>query len=278
MVSGRGYWTGAPNTLTFVPAPPRSGVHFVRADLPGSPRIHATAEHRISMPLRTRLSMNGAEVDMVEHVMAAIYGLGIDNIEVHCTSGEMPGLDGSSQAYVLALQSVGRVEQDAEKLTCAINETIHIGDETQFIRAEPAAPDSTSFEIEYQLDYGDSIIGQATYQAALTPELFAQELAPARTFITQTEANMLQSQGVATHVTERDLIVFGEDGPINNELRFIDECARHKALDLVGDLALTGVDLVGRITARRSGHQMNGHMAEQLRTMLGLMRNAAAAA
>ena len=278
MVSGRGYWTGVPNTLTFHPAPPRSGVHFVRADLAGSPRIRATAEHRISMPLRTRLAMNGAEVDMVEHVMAAIYGLGIDNVDVHCTTSEMPGLDGSSQAYVLALQSAGKVDQDAEVDAFQIEETIHIGDEKQFVRVEPPALNQAGLDIEYQLDYGDTIIGRATYQATLTPDLFAQELAPARTFITEAEANLLQSQGVATHVTQRDLIVFGEHGPINNQLRFVDECARHKALDLVGDLALAGVHLVGRFTARRSGHQMNGQMAERLREMLGLLRNAEAAA
>ncbi|RMF37744.1 MAG: hypothetical protein D6753_17070, partial [Planctomycetota bacterium] len=104
-VSGRGYWSGEVNTLTFLPLPENSGIRFVRSDLPSRPVIPAVAEARQAMPLRTRLATGGAEVDMVEHVLAALYALQIDNVEIQCTSGEMPGLDGSSMAYVLALQT-----------------------------------------------------------------------------------------------------------------------------------------------------------------------------
>lgn len=263
-VSGRGYWSGVSNTLTFLPAPADTGVQFVRDDLPGKPRVAAIAENRVSMPLRTRLVSRMAEVDMVEHVLAALAGLQIDNVEIHCTASEMPGLDGSSHAYLLALNSAGRVEQKTPRPQLHIEETAQVGDAEQFIRVEPT-PDE-AYHLEYQLDYGPhSPIGQAIYRTEVTPQTFANELATARTFVTQAEATALQSRGLGTHVTARDLLVFDDHGPVDNELRFPDECARHKTLDLLGDLALTSIDLVGRVVARCSGHQLNGQMAELLR-------------
>ncbi len=122
-----------------------------------------------------------------------------------------------------------------------------------------------SLSLEYRLDYGpESPIGAATVATELDPETFLESFAPARTFITQSEAQQLQSQGLARHVTYRDLIVFGDKGPIDNSLRFSDECARHKLLDLIGDLALCGLDLAGRVIACRSGHVLNGRMAAEL--------------
>jgi UDP-3-O-acyl-N-acetylglucosamine deacetylase len=145
-----------------------------------------------------------------------------------------------------------------------ITERLHVGDAQQWIIAEPTTNDT--LEVEYRLDYGTSSpIGKMTYRAQLTEDNFYHEIAPARTFIGADEARAMQSQGIATHVTDQDLLVFDQSGPVNNKLRFPNECARHKALDLIGDLALCGVDLVGRITAYRSGHQLNGLMAEQLR-------------
>lgn len=264
-ISGRGYWSGQTNTVTFMPAEPGTGIQFIRTDLPGRPRVQAVAENRISMALRTRLALGAAEVDMIEHVMAALYGAQIDNCEVHCTAAEMPGMDGSSFACSLALASAGIVAQSAERTTIKIEETIAVGDEKSFVRIEPL--DSDIYEVEYQLNYGkQSPIGIATFCGPVNPAAFLVNLAPARTFISQAEAEQLQQKGLGTHVTDRDLLVFGESGPVNNQLRFDDECARHKALDLVGDLALIGADLVGRVIACRSGHQLNGELAALVRS------------
>lgn len=266
-VSGRGYWTGEANTLTFLPAPAGTGVRFVRTDLPGRPSVRATADFRSSLPLRTQLSSGGCEVAMVEHVMAALYGLRIDNVEVHCTAAEMPGLDGSALAYVLALDNVGRTELRVRRPTLRVRKRIRVGNAQQWIQADPNTRDA--LDIEYRLDYGaDSPIGKATYAATVTEDSFYHSIAPARTFIHQSDAQALQQRGLARHVTNRDLLVFGNQGPIDNTLRFPDECARHKALDLLGDLALSGIDLVGRITACRSGHLLNGLMAERLRALI----------
>ncbi len=264
-VTGRGYWSSQPVTVTFLPAPVNSGVQFVRTDLPDQPRVQATAEHRLDMSLRTRLSSGPAMVDMIEHVMAALFAMKIDNVLVECNGCEMPGLDGSSHAYALALESAGRVTQKTERATHVISQPMRVGNESQWVVAYPAPP-SHGLTIEYQLDYGpDSSIGSCTFATPVNEFTFIKDLAEARTFVTQAEAEQLQSKGLAAHVTTRDLLVFGEHGPIDNSLRFDDECARHKALDLLGDLALAGVDIVGRIVAHRSGHQLNGQLANQLR-------------
>ena len=263
-VTGRGYWSGQLNTLTFLPAPAGTGIRFVRADLDNAASVEAVTENSQGMSLRTRITDGVSTFDMVEHVMAALYGLQIDNVEVHCTAAEMPGMDGSSLAFVLALDSVGKVVLRAKRPQLRIRERIRVGNSTQWIAIEP----SNEFEVEYRLNYGsDSPIGKSTFSAIVDEDTFYHEIAPARTFVTRAEAKALQAQGIATHVTERDLIGFDDKGPANNQLRFIDECSRHNALDLVGDLAVTGVDLVGRVTANRSGHQLNAQMATQLRRL-----------
>ena len=285
-VSGRGYWTGQVNDLTFLPAPADCGIRFVRTDLPGRPSVLAVAENRASMPLRTRLTRGRAEVDMVEHVLAALHGLQIDNAIVHCTASEMPAMDGSSFAFALALENAGRCQLPAPRATLLLDRTIRVGDERQWIVAEPLqahSPNSETYgrpssqtlsllsrhlELEYRLDFGSaSPILKANYGIRLQSHEFLDRISAARTFIGVDTARQLQSQGMALHVTEQDLIVFDQHGPVNNSLRYPDECARHKLLDLVGDLALTGIDVVGRITAHRGGHQLNGELAASLREL-----------
>ena len=267
-VTGRGYWSSQPITLTFFPAGANTGIQFVRTDLADCPRVEAIADYRVDMSLRTRLAKGSAVVDMVEHVLAALYGLKIDNVEIHCTSCEMPGMDGSSHAYTLALEAAGRTIQNEHRLTHRITEPLRVGNESQWVMAYPVPADS-GLTIEYQLDYGpESSIGRGTFATPVSEFTFVNDLAEARTFVTLAEAQHLQSKGLAQHVTPRDLLVFGDSGPIDNSLRFSDECPRHKALDLLGDLALAGFDLVGRIVAHRSGHQLNGRLAQALRELV----------
>lgn len=261
-VSGRGYWTGKANTLTFLPAAENTGIQFVLSGQSTS----AVAENGSGLSLRTRLGNSPDAFDMVEHVMAALYGLDIDNCRIECTATEMPGFDGSSRVVALALKNVGVRTQNAERATVRITKPIRVGDETNWILAEPVA--HNHLEVEYQLDYGlDSPIGVSTFRSVVTPEIFIEDIAPARTFIRKADADALQANGLATHVTAKDLIVFDDFGPVDTRLRFPDECVRHKALDLIGDLALCGTDLVGRITARKSGHQLNAEMAKQIRQL-----------
>jgi UDP-3-O-acyl-N-acetylglucosamine deacetylase len=202
---------------------------------------------------------------MVEHVMAALYGMRIDNCLVQCDASEMPGLDGSAHAVTLALQQAEVERQHKARETRLIEEPIRLGDQRQWLVGMPA--DDHRLHVEYRLDFGaNQSIPSGIAACTLTPHSFAEHISPARTFISSKDAQALQEKGLATHVTDRDLVVFGEAGPINNTLRFPDECARHKLLDLIGDLALCGYDICGRIIACRTGHAANGRMAEKIRT------------
>ena len=200
---------------------------------------------------------------MVEHVMAALAGLQIDNCEVWADEPEMPGCDGSCQAIVSAVDAVGTVEQEAPRPLRVIREVLRLGDERSWVEAAPPVARSTT--LEYRMDYGpDGPIGRQTLEIELSPETFRRELAASRTFVLESEADALVAQGLGLRTTCQDLLVFGDDGPIENQLRFADECVRHKILDMIGDLALAGVDLLGRFTAYRSGHRLNGELVATL--------------
>jgi len=263
-VAGFGYWSGRDVCLEFRPAEAGTGIVFVRGDLKGCPRIPALVARRLEAPRRTSLRCGTAGVDMVEHVLAALAGLQIDNCEVWADEPEMPGCDGSAMPFVAALQSAGIVAQQSPRPRCVVCEVIRLGDERSWIEARPVA--SAPPVLRYQLDYGlDGPIGRQTFEIALTPESFCTELAPCRTFVLKADADQLHAQGLGRRATFRDLLVFGDDGPIDNHQRFPDECVRHKLVDMVGDLALAGCDLIGRFTAYRSGHRLN---AELVRTLL----------
>jgi UDP-3-O-acyl N-acetylglucosamine deacetylase len=262
-VSGRGYWSGLPITVTFRPAPADTGIVFERTDLTKRSSVQAIASHRSETALRTRLRSGDCEVDMIEHVMATLYASQIDNCIVECSAREMPGLDGSSLAYALAIEQAGIVEQASPRTVYSITAPHRIGDDRQWIMVAPSAGDGLT--CEYRLVYPEpSGIPSGVYAGQITPAVFLEEIAAARTFVTKAEADHLLSQGIAKHVTYRDLLVFGRSGPIDNSLRFEDECVRHKLLDLIGDLALSGVSIQGKVTAYRSGHILNGRMAAWL--------------
>ena len=263
-VAGIGYWSGCDVQVEFCPAEPETGIVFVRTDLQDRPRIPATIENRTETPLRTTLRCGDAGVDMIEHVMAALAGLQIDNCEVRVDQQEMPGCDGSALPLVEALDSVGVVEQDAPRGQLVVRDTVRLGDQRSWIEIRPSSSAETI--LQCKLDYGrDTAIGRQKFCISLSPERFRRELASSRTFVLEHEAAALQAQGLGKRATFKDLLVFGPDGPIDNRLRFSDECVRHKLLDMVGDLALAGCDLIGRFVAYRSGHQLN---AETVRAIL----------
>ena len=202
-------------------------------------------------------------MEMVEHVMAALAGLQVDNCEVWTDEPEMPGFDGSCQAIVSALDGAGIVEQEAGRPQRVVREVLRLGDEQSWVEAAP--PTSRFTTLEYRLDYGpDSHIVPQTLEVTLSPESFRHDLATSRTFVFESEANAMIAEGIGLRTTCRDLLVFGEHGPIDNQLRFEDECVRHKILDMIGDLALAGVDLLGKFTAYRSGHRLNGELVATL--------------
>lgn len=263
-VVGFGYWSGRDVRLEFRPAAPDTGVVFLRTDLPRPVRIPVNPACRVEMPRRTTLAAGGASVEMVEHVLAALHGLEIDNCEVRVDRAEMPGCDGSSRPFVDALLAAGVVEQPALRARLVVTELTRVGNDDSWVEARPAVGRG-GFSIKYRLDYGpDSPIGRQSIQMQVTPESFVKELAPARTFVLKEEAEWMRARGLGARVTCQDLLVFDDHGPVDNPLRFEDECVRHKALDLVGDLALAGCELVGQFTSFRSGHRLNAELVRVL--------------
>lgn len=264
-VEGFGYWSGRDIGVEFRPAEAGTGIVFVRCDRPGKPRIAARVENRVETPRRTTLQSGDVRVEMVEHIMAALAGLQVDNCEIWVDETEMPGCDGSSLPFVEAIDSVGVVAQDALRAQRLVREPIRMEGSECWIEAVP--PAASQLLLRYHLDYGRSNpIGQQTLEVALTPDSFRKELAPCRTFLLEAEAEWAKSQGLGQRTSYRDLLVIGPNGPIDNAFRLPGECVRHKVLDMVGDLALAECDLIGRFRASRSGHRLN---AELVRAILG---------
>ncbi|WP_168565333.1 UDP-3-O-acyl-N-acetylglucosamine deacetylase [Crateriforma spongiae] len=270
-VRGRGYWSGQDVHLTISPAPVNTGVRLVRSDLPDQPSLLATTDRSDAISFRTLLRDGDASFAMVEHLMAALAGLEIDNCVVEIDGEEMPGLDGSSLAFVEALQSAGLVIQADTRMQLVIHQPLRLRHNDGWIEATPSISGETYFE--YQLNYGDdSPVPAGNFGIEMTPHRFVRQVAPARTFVTKEQADALHASGVASHVTHHDLLVFDDDGPIDNPLRYRNECSRHKTLDMIGDLALVPCDLIGRFISHRGGHILNGMLAKRLSEMLTQQR------
>lgn len=262
-VTGFGYYSGRDIQVEFWPAPEYAGITFVRHDLGSGARIPAKPEYRIDMPRRTTLEVGGARVEMVEHVMAALYGLRIDNCEVWVDAAEMPGCDGSALAFVEAIDAAGTVEQRSPVPQIVVRQTVRVALDNQWIEAQPSR--SAGLSITYDLDFASHpAIGRQTYGIDVTPSSFSKELAGCRTFITEDVAQAMLADGRGQRVTPRDLLIFGPHGPVGNTLRFPNECVRHKVLDVVGDLALSGCEVIGHVVAHRCGHKLNAELARRL--------------
>ena len=262
VVAGRGYWSGRETSVEILPAPANAGVVFVRGDLDPAVRIAATLDNRVDAVNRTNLVSANARLEMVEHLLSALAGLQIDCCLVRVTAEEMPGLDGSAQAFVAAIDAAGIEDLAAPVDPIVVRETVRVGTDDSWIEAAP--PRFPGLSIEYVLDYGDGPIGRQELSLRVTPESYRSELAAARTFISVADADRLRAAGLGLSVSMRDLVVFGPDGPVENSLRWPDECVRHKVLDLVGDLSLAGRPLHAHVTACRSGHRLNAELAGRL--------------
>jgi UDP-3-O-acyl N-acetylglucosamine deacetylase len=266
-VVGSGYWSGRTCRVEFLPAAAGTGIAFLRT-VGGVPvRIPLGVESRVEATARTNLAAAGVGVQMVEHAASALAGLGIDCCLVRVSAEELPGLDGSAREFVAALDEAGieRLGPPLEPLV--VREPCRVADGDAWIEALP--PVHPGLSVEYELDYGPGPIGRQTLAIRVTPDTYRTELAAARTFIMEADAAQLRAQGLAGRVTLRDLVVFGADGPIDNPLRWPDECVRHKVLDLVGDLALAGRPIHAHVRACRSGHRLNAMLAARLRTLGG---------
>jgi UDP-3-O-[3-hydroxymyristoyl] N-acetylglucosamine deacetylase/3-hydroxyacyl-[acyl-carrier-protein] dehydratase len=268
-LAGPGLFSGEQATLTFAPAEKNSGVTFVREQDQRVATIPASISNVLKRPRRTCLKNGTLYVETVEHCLAALSGLGISNLVAKLsggTSGEVPGGDGSSTQFVEAIKQAGIAEQDAPVQPLIVKKPVQVslGDAT--LAALPGPTDR--LEIIYDFEAGPPI-GRQTISFHLGNgsagnDDFVSQLAPARTFVFEEEANELRARGLGKHLSPRDLLVISPTGPIDNTFRFPDECARHKVLDLIGDLYLLGRPLCGRLVAHKSGHQLNHLLARKL--------------
>jgi UDP-3-O-acyl-N-acetylglucosamine deacetylase len=181
----------------------------------------------------------------------------------------MPGCDGSALAFVEALDAAGVVEQGEPARRIRVRRTIRVGDGTNWIEARPPRGDGLS--VSFELDYGSgNAIGRQTIRLDVHQDSFRTELAPCRTFLLEDDAKAMLAAGMGQRVTQKDLLIFGPRGPIGNKLRFANECVRHKVLDVVGDLALTGCVVEADIVACRSGHKLHAELARRLMEQAGV--------
>ncbi len=265
-LSGRGMFEGLHASVVFKPGPVNTGVVFVRTDISVPASIPATAKNVREMSRRTALMRGNASIAMIEHCMASISALEIDNIIIEVSGPEMPGLDGGAFEYFRALKKAGVAEQNSPRKEAVIKEPVSITEGDASIHALPNSLNALS--ITYDMDYTRHTgIGRQLFSCDVSEEYFEKNLAPARTFLLEAEARQFQSHGIGTHLTPRDILVINSDGPIKNSFRFSDECVRHKIVDLIGDLALVGRRIIGRIVAYKSGHAINQKLARKLLEM-----------
>lgn len=255
-LSGVGLHAGINATIIIKPALMNTGIAFCRVDQSKKVLIPLTTESVVmdqSITRCTALTSNGASVLTVEHLLAAFHGLGIDNAVVEIDQEEIPGMDGSSRAFMEAIKQSGIIEQEDDKHYIKVTKPITVSKGDASVTIVPAE----DFRVSYTLDYDYPGLQSQTFETSVTQSIFETEIAPARTFCLETEIEQIRSAGLGKGANEHNTLVMGKDGPIGNTLRFADECARHKALDIVGDLFLLGKPVLGHVTGVKSGHALN---------------------
>ena len=257
-MSGIGLHSGKPVTMTVSGAGPDTGVLFRAKD---GTIIPASTEQVVDTRSATTVGMFGVRTRSIEHVMAALAGLGIDNVVIDADAEELPAADGSAKPFVDLLRSAGRVTLPAERRRLVIEEPIRVGDEHRWLEITPA----DSFRISYTLDNSHPVIGLQVASFAVTEQVFEEELAPARTYGFLKDVPYMREHGLALGGSLENAIVVGKRIVLNDNLRFPDEFVRHKVLDLIGDLHTLGREIVGHVAGRNAGHTLNHELATAIR-------------
>ncbi len=258
--SGIGLHSGNKVTLCLKPAPADFGIRFQRADL-GGLEIPATVTHLGGIHLATGLTREAVSVETVEHLLAALTALGIDNVIVELNTPEVPIMDGSAAPFVyLILNEAGVKRLGAPKRFLKILRPISLSQGDKRIALYP----SDHFKVTYSINFDHTLIRHQSRTMKITDETFVEEIAPARTFGFLKEVEMLRQRGLALGGSLDNAIVLGETGVLNNALRFEDEFVRHKILDAIGDLSLVGYPVIGHLVAHRAGHALHTAFASRI--------------
>ena len=289
--TGVGLHTGLESKIIFKPAPEDYGIHFIRQDVDNCPEIMADIDHVVDISRGTTIEQNGVKIFTVEHALAAVSGLRIDNVLIELTAKEPPVMDGSSKDFVEVLQKSGIVEQKKPRRVLEISEPVSYSDPKRGVDIHVVPSDQ--FRVTFMIDYKLPSLGSQYTAVYNMQEDFAREVAPARTFCFLSEIEKLREIGLikggaldnAVVIVDKEIdntevnrlrslfdikeeIIMGANGILNGKrLRYKNEPVRHKTLDLIGDMALLGVPIRGHVTAARSGHASNVEFVKMIRSI-----------
>ena len=263
-LSGIGLHTGNKVNIKFKPGQVGSGINFIRSDIPSNPVIKATIETLLPIyknPRRTSVGMDKVEIHTIEHLMAVLAGLRIDNLYIEIDNNEIPGIDGSGRSFCDVLTKAGIKEQEHPRQYYLIKEPLSVEEDGATLVALP----SSEFKISYTLDYKHPQLKAQFLESAITEDIFRKALVDSRTFCLEEETDDLLKTGLGKGANYENTLVVGKDGVIKNKLRFKNEFVRHKVLDLIGDLYLLGMPIKGHFVAVRSGHAVNLKLLEKIK-------------
>jgi UDP-3-O-[3-hydroxymyristoyl] N-acetylglucosamine deacetylase len=257
--AGIGLHSGRKVTLSLKPAAAGSGIRFRRSDL-GGLEVPAAVNHLGAINYATGLMRDAVRVDTVEHLLAALVSLGIDNVIVELNSPEVPIMDGSAAPFVYLIQEAGVRSLEAPKRFLKVRQPMSLTRGDKRIALYP----SDHFKVTYSIAFDHPLLRHQSRTIRLTSDSFVDEIAPARTFTFLKEVEMLRQQGLALGGSLENAVVLGDTGILNNALRFDDEFVRHKILDVIGDMALVGYPIIGHLVAHRGGHALHTAFAAQV--------------
>lgn len=259
--SGIGLHSGRNVQMKLIPAAEDTGIVFCRADLPHKPSVRVTPEVVHVSPLCTKIMSGEVDISTVEHLMAAFYGLGVDNVLVEVTAAELPVFDGSSAPFLMLIDSVGVKRQTKSKKVIKVMKEIVVEDGDKIAILKP----DDHFSLTLEIDFNHPVIGYQKCKFDARPSYFREELSRARTFCFQSDVEKMQSMGLALGGGLDNAVVVGDFSVLNAEgLRYKDECIRHKALDCIGDLYMVGHPILGEFFGRYTGHAMNNKLLRAL--------------
>jgi UDP-3-O-[3-hydroxymyristoyl] N-acetylglucosamine deacetylase len=256
---GIGLHSGCKVTLSLKPAPTDHGIRFRRTDM-GDFELPATVRHLTGLQLATGLARDQVSVETVEHLLAALVSMGVDNVVVELNSPEVPIMDGSAAPFIYLIQEAGLKRQQKARKYLKIIRPIALSRGDKRIALYP----SDHFKVTYSISFDHPLLRHQSRTLAMTEESCVEEVAPARTFTFLKDVERLRQNGLALGGSLENAVVLGETGVLNNALRFEDEFVRHKILDAIGDLALVGYPVIGHLVAHRAGHALHTEFASRI--------------
>jgi UDP-3-O-[3-hydroxymyristoyl] N-acetylglucosamine deacetylase/3-hydroxyacyl-[acyl-carrier-protein] dehydratase len=266
-IEGIGLHTGEKTKIILKPAPPNTGIIFIRKDIENLEPIKVDIDNLLDtnkFPRRTSIGNEKVQIHTIEHLLSALYAMEIDNLFVEIYGSECPGLDGSSKEFVDLIKNCGIKEYNEEKDVFYLKEPIYISENSSHIIALP----NKEFKISYTLDYPGTLINSQFASFLITPEIYEKEISPARTFCLKEEVEILKNMGLGKGSNYQNTLVIDKDRIINNEFRFNDEPVRHKISDLIGDIALLGKYLLAHIIGIKSGHSINTKLIRKIKEII----------